>query len=46
MESRKVDSYADFRNGEFWDLWIIGHIPHTKDEFELVKREKKRLGIF
>lgn len=45
MEQRKVDTYADFRNGDFWDLWILGHIPHTHDEFMLVQNEKKRLGI-
>jgi hypothetical protein len=44
MEQRKVDSYADFRNGDFWDLWVLGHIAHTQDEFELVKREKMRLA--
>ena len=40
MEKRKVDTYQDFRNGDFWDLWILGHIARTTDELVLV--EKKR----
>lgn len=43
MESKRVDSYYDFRNGDFWDLWILGHIAHTFDELQLVERERKYL---
>lgn len=43
MEQRKVDSYDDFRNGDFWDLWILGRIAHTPDEIQLVEKEKNRM---
>jgi hypothetical protein len=45
MEQRKVDTYENMRDGDFWDLWILGHIAKTTNELVLVEKEKKRMGL-